>query len=259
MLDSVTGTPNRKIATPHKRPKVIQSTDSGDRIDHPLVLLSLGRSGSTFLQRLLNCVNGLYMFGEHAGLLSSAAELYEIMSRDPVPAQHGNCLLDKQFFEDQFIAWASPFRRFELVRAYKNLFIELYPSKLPAGARWGFKEIRYSMKKDIDFMLAMFPGAKFLILTRERRDWEKSIKRTYYPDREPMPEETAYWNRIYEDFFANVVPRAVSDTETFKSITYEKLCSTPAKTLKSILAWTGWNDLAVRPDNLGKVIQAEVG
>src|ERR1700686_2604070 len=122
---------------PEQKAPFLQSTRrESDECNSPLVLLSLGRSGSTFLQRLLNCIDGMYMFGEHAGLLASAAEFHQVIANDQTPAVFGNYVLDKMCFEAQFIAWACPFRGIEFVNAYRRLINELYVSKLPERSHW---------------------------------------------------------------------------------------------------------------------------
>src|ERR1044071_8518045 len=111
----------------------------------PLFLLSIGRSGSTLLQRLFNVHPAAFIYGEHNGLLRPLCATVRLLQVDgQVSVKHGRMIREKMDTSSTFIAWARPFDRAEYVQSLRTLLPSLYKvDSLPRGAVWGFKEIRY--------------------------------------------------------------------------------------------------------------------
>jgi hypothetical protein len=62
-----------------------ESSEGNDPTDHPkfpIFLLGTGRCGSTLLQKILNSVDNVMIYGEHGGFLRHIAEAYFLNLED---------------------------------------------------------------------------------------------------------------------------------------------------------------------------------
>lgn len=145
-----------------------------------LFVYTYGRSGSTLVQGLLNSIPGYTIRGENAGMLEShyawwkdysdrIAKMKPAKVASPTHPWYGAGLTGPDHL-------ATELRR-HLLRTL------LQPE--PDTRVVGFKEIRWWKNETIayvDFVRQVFPGARFVMLTR---DVESVIKSKWWADRDP--------------------------------------------------------------------------
>ena len=150
-----------------------------ERWNRPIFMASLGRSGSTLLQRLLNVHPGITIWGEHGGFLKGVLQSYGDLSE---PATVTNLesgyesradVLGELENKDSFKPWVSPFTAPIAKHAMANMVRSLFTAELDPTMRWGFKEIRYDAAQ-ISPLMEMFPHAKVMILARDLRGHAQS-------------------------------------------------------------------------------------
>ncbi|NRA97128.1 MAG: sulfotransferase [Planctomycetes bacterium] len=160
--------------------------------DRPIFMLTHGRTGSTWVQRILNLHPHITMWGEHYGFLDGVAKGYFRFIDNYARDGMANC--DKQVISrlvgpvtDEAIQpeWYNPFTQEELTALMRRLIEDLFARPTGGGAiRWGFKEIRYEDKMVPRFLDALFPESQALILRRELLDmlrsqvlaWSREVK-----------------------------------------------------------------------------------
>lgn len=168
----------------------LSAADSGS----PVFLLGVGRCGSTFWQTLLCRAEGLWIWGEHEGILRPILGTRQTIARSrsfpssdisaispadvehPLP-QHGYGL-----------AWNNGFRAADLDEELRGLIDGLMRRRLPPGkTRWGFKEIRYGHNSDGlpdetgSHLLALFPKSHLVLTLRHARPTIESSVRSFKP------------------------------------------------------------------------------
>lgn len=140
----------------------------------PVFLFAEPRSGSTLLLRVLNCFSGLTVWGEHAGIVRNLGAAYSLITGERSwsyieqvrPAARALARQEPVPGGEFTAEWANPFDRDGLIRAFRNLLIELMTTDLPVDRRWGFKEIRYA-RPEHEFLRTLFPAAQLIVLTRD--------------------------------------------------------------------------------------------
>lgn len=149
----------------------------------PIFLLGTGRCGSTLLQKILNSVDNVVIYGEHGGFLKDVARAYflnledkmiekYIMSqnasgKDPISVYE--TLKNPQLWS----AWTNWYNR-DTVRDNFRDFIESFfnPLSLRQKVHWGFKEIRYGLDDRVPEMLAaLYPEGRFVFIVRHPVDF----------------------------------------------------------------------------------------
>ena len=150
-----------------------------NRWNRPIFVASMGRSGSTLLQRVLNVHPEVTIWGEHGGFLSGLLQSYDALS-EPMTAQNlevGNRSKDEVVGElsdkGSFKPWVSPFDQADAEDRIREMVLELFTDGLDPSIRWGFKEIRYS-RDELATLMTMFPEAHMVILAREFRGFAQS-------------------------------------------------------------------------------------
>jgi hypothetical protein len=151
-----------------------------DDMKPPVFLLSSGRCGSTLVQRILNTYTDVTIWGEHAGVLRSAAEQYFRLleladGKHPLFENRVNGVpfardrLTEEKSHNQWQAWLNWFNPSDLTPVFRNHVLSLFrPSFLGEEETWGFKEIRYGMDdRVIEFLSCLFPDAIFVFLVRD--------------------------------------------------------------------------------------------
>ena len=149
------------------------------RWNRPIFVASMGRSGSTLLQRVLNVHPEVTIWGEHGGFLSGLLQSYDALS-EPMTAQNlevGNRSKDEVVGElsdkGSFKPWVSPFDQADAEDRIREMVLGLFTDGLDPSIRWGFKEIRYS-RDELATLMTMFPEAHMVILAREFRGFAQS-------------------------------------------------------------------------------------
>lgn len=142
------------------------------RLD-PVIILSPGRSGSTLLQRYLNCSQDLVVWGEHGGFIRSLAAGYNVLLEDTrdllfdefEAARHAPFLIGSGIPVGVDIEWTNSFTREDFREAHRNLIVDLLTVDVPPAKRWGFKEIRYGAT-EITFLRELLPECQFVFIVR---------------------------------------------------------------------------------------------
>jgi len=134
----------------------------------PLFLLGAHRSGTTLLQRLLNSLDDVIVWGEHEGVLSEVARAYFRGAESPW--LFTNVRPSKTDPRENWQAWLGALDPAGWDDAFRGLVQALFPPLDPARTRWwGFKEIRYGRTSDdrtVEFLGRLFPQAIFVFIVR---------------------------------------------------------------------------------------------
>ncbi len=148
------------------------SLEVSERWQRPIFVASMGRSGSTLLQRVLNVHPDLTIWGEHAGFLSGILASYTAANH-PDAAQnlingyeHRQMVIGELSDKETFKPWVSPFRPDHLTSAIQSMMIGLFTEGLNQSIRWGFKEIRYT-DTELRALMQLFPQAHLIVLGRD--------------------------------------------------------------------------------------------
>lgn len=142
----------------------------------PVIVFTCGRSGSTLLARMLNCLPQTIVWGEHGAALSPLLKSYSsarkvaesrlvtestrylqpVLQRQPILRNSG-----------MSIEWLNWFTANDIATLYQQLVSDLFYPEMVRDrfARWGFKEIRYR-EVEYDLLRQLFPDMKAIILHR---------------------------------------------------------------------------------------------
>lgn len=154
-----------------------QGTESG--LDF-LFVLTYGRSGSTLLQNLLSTATGVLVRGENQGVLY---KLYEYHSR---ALYHRDRLADNDPLPPTHPWWGiDGYPEQHALAMMRQLVLSTLIRPLPDSRIVGFKEIDWpsgALPEYVDFLRAVFPGARFVINTRRLEDVARSKWWALRPD-----------------------------------------------------------------------------
>jgi hypothetical protein len=148
----------------------------------PVFLLSFGRTGSTWLQRILNLHPRLTIWGEHYGFLEGIAEAYGTFRR--FHESMGMAVGSRETTQDIIgplrdphapVAWWVPWTPTELAQHFRDFIGRLFAHGLDERIRWGFKEIRYEELPLPSVLADLFPQARFLLLDRDETSCLQSM------------------------------------------------------------------------------------
>lgn len=149
-------------------------------------MLTYGRTGSTWLQRVLNLHPGLTLWGEHYGFLFNMAQCWSAFMKS-----HGQQPLLRGAPEDRAkligaltdpdleCEWINPFVPSELQDSFRQLLVHLFARELPEDVRWGFKEVRYQNEVVLRMLCELFPEGQVLLLRRGHASVLKSMVRAW--------------------------------------------------------------------------------
>lgn len=150
------------------------------RWERPIIVASMGRSGSTLLQRLLNVHPEVTIWGEHGGFLRGLVEAYKLVGVEPshreqleAGFEQRNTIIGPLDEHDKFRPWVSPFRPDDMVDRLREFVVDTFTEGLTPDIRWGFKEIRYS-GAELRRLMELFPHAQLVILARDVPGYAKS-------------------------------------------------------------------------------------
>lgn len=163
----------------------------------PVFLFGAGRCGSTFWQTLLCRTEGVWVWGEHAGILRDLLRTRKVLATSPFfPKPHVEPLgpahvATPSAGDATHLAWNNGFRAPDLDDELRRMIDVLMRMRLPAGKwRWGFKEIRYGGVKDLRYgpatdetprhLLDLFPRATAVLTLRHPRATIESHLRAFH-------------------------------------------------------------------------------
>ncbi len=145
------------------------STRDVDIEERPIVVSSLGRSGSTLLQRVLCSHPEVTVWGEHLGFLKDLRSARDRLAASADQLSRGFDSRDAlvgAFADVNISEHVNPFDLAGFEDQLRQTIVDLFASGLPPRTAWGFKEIRYD-GDDLEFFATLFPGSRFVILARE--------------------------------------------------------------------------------------------
>lgn len=161
---------------------------SSDLSSDPIFVISIGRSGSTLIQRLLNCSPLLTIWGEHGGYLEGFANAFFHIQDSEHNTYNMNLgyrkrdlVIGELAAPGLSIPWIQPIAASDLFHIHRDLLRSIFCTSLPKGIRWGFKEIKYG-KRVMRYLISLFPRARFVINGRDPRDYIFSRIRAWGPE-----------------------------------------------------------------------------
>ena len=215
----------------------------------PVFILACGRSGSTLLQRLLNSHPAILIWGEHQGILLPLAGAWsEVQGSQWILEDRISgleLLLHKETRRNEWTAWDQSFSKESFDSALLEFMERVFCANVPAGVRWGFKEIRYNDMLVVRFLSHYFPAAHFVLLTRDPMAVAKSTLGAFFPQFRPAFEAgDAAVQRVCLDEvrqrlvqFTRFLPDAVDFlTSRATTLAYEDLVAQPQVTMKRLQA-----------------------
>jgi hypothetical protein len=207
----------------------------------PVILLSPGRSGSTLAQRLINAVDGWYMFGEHNGAFRHFVELHDALDMHAAAQRCiGNMIVEKaDNLPQQWSAWASPFTSRDTRPLFAQQIRELYTKKLPDHCIWGFKEIRYTAKDALVFQ-DYFKDTFIIVLQRAFEDFCKSWCIVNLQGVDPEPLRARQLVLFYLGFYGQMRVASALAEQPFQFVSYEEMCARPQTLIDTIADRFGW-------------------
>ena len=180
----------------------------------PIFVLSLPRSGSTLLQRLVMSSGKALIWGEpypRMGYVRQLSKSLQALSGGWPPDRW---ILDPASDGSQPDLWQSWVANLmpppaQLVEAHRAFLRQLYapPASAGPGMRWGFKEVRYGMEQ-ARYLHWLFPKAQFLFLHRSPYEAYRSYRSWHLGSYESWPDRPIWtpdafgqmWRRLAQGF-----------------------------------------------------------
>ena len=160
-----------------------------DGLDY-LVMLTYGRSGSTLLQGVVNSTPGYLMRGENRDALHHLFTYHHVLVTESAGAERADTPRSAWYGIDEYAATAA-------VDGMRDLVVGTLLRPKPDTKVVGFKEIRWwhgDWREYLDFLLALFPGVRFVVNTR---DHEAVAKSKWWAEREnPLKMLERYERRL---------------------------------------------------------------
>ncbi|MGH9380123.1 MAG: sulfotransferase family protein [Thermoanaerobaculia bacterium] len=209
-----------------------------------MIVLSTGRAGSTLLQKLLNTHPELVIFGEHAGFLNALKAAWLTVARCewiPEDEARGRWLLesDRPLNPERWTAWDGSFSQQDFSRGVRELLDKLFAERVGEGRRWGFKEIRYSQTEVLDFLIAIYPEAQFILLLRDPVDSCVSFASAAVQNERASLEDYGAWVARFADnqvkpFFLFYQEAASRLGERARTVFFERVTASPYATVAEL-------------------------
>lgn len=200
----------------------------------PVIVFTSGRTGSTLLIRMLNCLPRTIVWGEHGGVLRPLLQSYS-SARDVAgnrfvgeAAEHLQPVIERRPITSNpgkmSIEWLNWFGHHDIDALYRGMIRGLfYPDSVRQKfSRWGFKEIRYR-EPEYDMLRMLFPGMKAIILYRNPADvCASQMKNFAKSDSERFPRLFSSLENFYR-FAAHCADDESSEGNPPLFISYEEL------------------------------------
>ena len=152
---------------------------TGSAWERPVFIASMGRSGSTLLQRVLNVHPQLTIWGEHGGMLTGMLASIDAVNQPSAfdnlaeGYEHRDMVIGELSQKDVFKPWVSAFRPDHYEGKIRDLLTDVFTDGLSSDIRWGFKEIRYKAD-DFRKIMALFPDSHVIVLARDVEGYAQS-------------------------------------------------------------------------------------
>ena len=225
----------------------LEGYDPADYAKFPIFQLGTGRCGSTLMQKILNSVEDVTIYGEHGGFLRQIAEAYflnledkkiakYIMSQN-IAGEDPNSVSESLKNPQLWSAWTNWYNR-ETVKNNFRDFIESFfnPISLGRKVHWGFKEIRYGLNDRVLEMLAdLYPNGRFIFVVRNPVEVVASkISARMSAGIDADAHSWAEQNSCFLDFYRR-------NKERSKIFRYEDLTSSHGPQLNQLFDWLGFS------------------
>jgi hypothetical protein len=202
-----------------------------------LFVVTYGRSGSTLLQGILSATPGVMIRGENGAVLQDLFRFHDTASghRDRLTANRVNQIAETHPW------WGiDGYRDEPALRDMRTLMLETVLRPDPETRIVGFKEIYWMPERLPDYLAfigAVFPGARFVLNTRNLDDVAKSKWWARNPD---ARHELELLEKQYVDALA-----ALGDSAY--RVHFDDYVADPA-VLRSLFDWLGepWDEARVR-------------
>jgi len=141
-----------------------------------IISASSHRSGSTWIQRIINAATDILIWGESYPLVELMAYLYNsFVESDLVRSQETHDFFSQNQDPKIWIANMNP-PLDNLKKGMLTLLSEFYNTPLPPGkVRYGWKEVRYG-RYELEFLWSLFPDLRVILLVRNPIDVVQSLK-----------------------------------------------------------------------------------
>ena len=226
-------------------------------MEKKVFILGQPRSGTTLLQRLLNAVNDVTIYGEHLGILKGIAASYRDLVQHPASANYfcddKSTLMQRLKDPNVFAPTASGLSKRRLNRLIKDCLDQLTdPLEVRSGTT-GFKEIRYCTTDDYvpEMLFHFYPESQLILVIR---DPVHQITHTL---------RQGWWHFTFEECVNNWNGQAANFERVAhqfptrsRLITFEKIAFGPSSFHRAMFDWLGFRWTGVHESilrDLGKV------
>jgi hypothetical protein len=229
----------------------MKSDDLPQTSNAPVFAISTGRSGSTLVQRILNCHPDLVIWGEHFGFLNGLANVYVQMTKpeqkhyprrkedNPGPS----LLLPTLQDPGAPLEWVNPWSIEEFKIQVREFIEGYFADRLQQGQRWGFKEIRYNTLPPLRMLRDLYPDGRFIFIKRDPLEvtrskvfafvkeakWSNFTESEKKRQIESMLKEVYSHYQVYDTFIERNPDRGLI-------INYEELVAQPRETTARMLS-----------------------
>jgi hypothetical protein len=191
-----------------------------------LFIATYGRSGSTLLQGILDSIPGYLIRGENGGVVYQLFRFHSAASRHR--DKHGS-----RYTRRPSDAWYGihGYRSDVALRGIRRLVLATLIRPARDSRVVGFKDIRWTrddLDEYVDFLRAAFPGARFIVNTRDHSEVARS---RWWADREDAPEQLADVERRLLALHARLGPASYH-------VHYNDYVEEPGR-LAPLFAWLG--------------------
>ena len=153
----------------------------------PVIICSVGRSGSTTLQRIINTIPNANICGENYNAVIHLLMFYQSIKDtqqqvykefDKTNGRSYTEIISKGVKP----AWYNSFQYEQIINNIKNMILDMF-NKDRLNIIWGFKEIRYNKTslKYIELFTELFPNVRYIvhirknIVAQSRSGWFKNM------------------------------------------------------------------------------------
>jgi glycosyltransferase involved in cell wall biosynthesis len=171
-----------------------------------IISASCHRSGSTWIQRIINAATDILVWGEPYPLIESLAYLYNsFIESDLVRSQEAHNFFSQNQDPKVWIANMNP-PLDNIRKGLLALLSEFYNTPLPPGkTKYGWKEVRYG-RYELEFLWSLFPDLRVILLVRNPIDVVQSLKNlgwiSLWEDTKNLETICLRWSQNTRDYLA---------------------------------------------------------